>query len=318
MSTLVPAPVAPFQSIGPSHAAARLYSRAHRNLLPRGERLVAVSGRWQHDLLQRTGVRPVVTLCCGASPHAPAEETYEISARTLARLHPGVAPPALLSVIRLPQWRPTDVLRPDAHLVLVADGIEYAGNLGTLVRSADAAGASGVVLTNAAARMTHPKVFGASRGTVLTMPVLEYCDVGDAKRDLTAAGFTAFVADPAAAVDYRNVAYEDARWRSSSAPRAAVSPRSGDDGPDPRVDPMRGCADSLNVAASASILLFDAAARLARSTFVDPSGPAPRLLPSGERPRAQMMPWASDLRKLGGRRGDRTPDIFLVREALYR
>ena len=263
MSTLVPVPVAPLQSIGPSHAAARLYSRARRNLLPRGERLVAVSGRWQHEVLQRTGVRPVVTLCCGASPLVPAEETFETSARTLARLHPGVAPPALLSVVRLPQWRPTDVLRPDAQLVLVADGIEYAGNLGTLVRTADAAGAGGVVLTNAAARVTHPKVFGASRGTVLTMPVLEYRDVGDAKRDLMAAGFTAFVADPAAAVDYRNVGYEHRKvaivvgsegggvaveWRTPDLTRVSI--------------PMRGCADSLNVAASASILLFDAAARI--------------------------------------------------------
>lgn len=263
MSTLVPVPVAPLQPVGPSHPAARLYSRARRNLLPRGERLVAVNGRWQHDLLQRTGIRPVVTLCCGTSPLAPAEAAYEISARTLARLHPGAAPPALLSVVRLRHWRPADVLRPDARLVLVADGIEYAGNLGTLVRTADAVGAGGLALTNAGARVTHPKVFEASRGTVLTMPVVEYRDVGDAKRDLSAAGFTAYVADPAAAVDYRDVGYEHrkvamvvgsegdgvaAEWRAPGLTRVSI--------------PMRGRADSLNVAASASILLFDAAARI--------------------------------------------------------
>jgi TrmH family RNA methyltransferase len=263
VSTLVPSPVAPLQTIGPSHAAARLYSRARRNLLPRGERLVAVSGRWQHDLVRRAGVRPVVTLCCGATPLVPAEATYETSARTLARLHPGAAPPALLSVVRLPQWRPTDVLRPDSRLLLVADGIEYAGNLGTLVRTADAAGAAGAVLTNATARVTHPKVFEASRGTLLTMPVIEYCDVGDAKCDLAAAGFTAYVADPTAAADYRDVGYEHrkvaivvgsegdgvaAQWRTPDLTRVSI--------------PMRGRADSLNVAVSASILLFDAAGRL--------------------------------------------------------
>jgi TrmH family RNA methyltransferase len=257
-----PVPVLPLQPIGPSHEAARLYSRARRNLLPREEHLVAVSGRWQHDLLRRTGVRAVVTLCCGASPLVPAEATYETSARTLARLHPGVAPPALLSVVRLPHWRRTDVLRPDSRLVLVADGIEYAGNLGTLVRTADAAGAAGLLLTHAAARVTHPKVFGASRGTVLTMPMLEYSDVGDARRDLAAAGFTTYVADPAGAVDYRDVGYEHrkvaivvgsegsgvaAEWRTPDLTHVSI--------------PMRGCADSLNVAVSASILLFDAAAR---------------------------------------------------------
>ena len=87
MPTLVPVLPARLQPVGPSHDAARLYSRARRNLLPRSERLVAVSGRWQHDLLLRTGVRPVVTLCCGAASPAPADATYEISERTLARLH---------------------------------------------------------------------------------------------------------------------------------------------------------------------------------------------------------------------------------------
>jgi TrmH family RNA methyltransferase len=230
-------------------------------VLPRRERLVAVSGRWQHELLERAGVRPVLSLCCGAPPFATAEASYEIAPRTLARLHPGAAPPGLLSVVRLPEWRPSDVLRPDTRLVLVADGIEYAGNLGTLIRTADAAGASGVVLTSAAARVTHPKVFEASRGTVLTTPVLE-ADVTDARRALTAGGFTTLVADPAAAVDYREVAYEHRK--------VAIVVGSEGEGVVPAWRcgattvsiPMRGRADSLNVAASASILLFHAASRI--------------------------------------------------------
>ena len=151
--------------------AARLYSRARRNLLPRHERLVAVAGRWQHAHLERLGVEPEVTLRCGDVPYVA---TYEISEKILARLHPGLTAPALLSVVRLPVWTPAEVLRPDARLLLVADGIEYAGNLGTLVRTADAAGADGLVLTNATCRLTHPKVFEASRGTVLTLPTVEY------------------------------------------------------------------------------------------------------------------------------------------------
>jgi tRNA G18 (ribose-2'-O)-methylase SpoU len=263
--TVVPVLPARLQPVGPSHDAARLYSRARRNLLPRAEGLVAVSGRWPHDVLQRTGVRPVVTLCCGAVPLVPADAAYEISERTLARLHPGAAPPALLSVVRLPHTRASDVVGSGARLVLVADGIEYAGNLGTLIRTADAAGADAVVLTNATARVTHPKVFEASRGTVLTMPVLEYGDVGDARRDLAAAGFTAYVADPAAAIDYRDVVYGHGRvaivvgsegegvaaaWRTADLTHISI--------------PMRGRADSLNVAASASILLFDAVSRAGR------------------------------------------------------
>jgi TrmH family RNA methyltransferase len=240
--------------------AARLYSQARRNLLPRHDRLVAVAGRWQHEHLERLGIRPEVTLRCGPISHVDA---VEISAKTLARIHPGLAAPALLSVVRLPHWTPADVLRVDARLVLVADGIEYAGNLGTLVRTADAAGADGLVLTNATCRLTHPKVFEASRGTVLTLPVLTYDTVPDARRDLVRAGFTAYVADPAATHSYLDVEYGGRRlalvvgsegdgvapeWRTPDLTRVSI--------------PMRGQADSLNVAASASVLLFDARARL--------------------------------------------------------
>ena len=260
MSILVPARLLP---IGPGHPAARLYSRARRNLLPRHDRLVAVAGRWQHEHLARLGVRPVVTLGCDSTPIGLADEAYAVSERTLARLHPGLSAPALLSVVRLTDWRIRDVLRPDARLVLVADGIEYAGNLGTLIRTADAAGADGVVLTNATCRLTHPKVFEASRGTVLTMAVLEYDDVATARRNLAAAGFTAYVADPAAAVPYSNVDY--------GAGKVALVVGSEGDGVAPEwrtpdlthvAIPMHGRADSLNVAVSASVLLFDARSRM--------------------------------------------------------
>ena len=262
MSTLSSAPTSTTRQIGPTHDAARLYSRARRNLLPRDQRLVAVAGRWQHDHLQRLGVEPVVTMRCGSVPDT-TRATYEISEKTLARIHPGLSAPAVLSVIRLPEWRPADVLRPDSRLLLVADGIEYAGNLGTLVRTADAAGADGLVLTSAGCRLTHPKVFEASRGTVLTLPVLPYSCVEEARRDLAAAGFTAYVADPAAARPYLDVDYGHQKaaivvgsegegvalgWRTPDLTRVSI--------------PMRGRADSLNVAASASILLFDARARM--------------------------------------------------------
>jgi len=128
---------------------------------------------------------------------ARAGRAYRISERTLARIQPDATSPALLSVVRLPRWDSEHVLGDHARLVLVADGIEYAGNLGTLVRTADACAADALVLTRATARVTHPKVFAASRGTVLTTPVLTFDTVAEARRRLAGAGFTAYVADPA-------------------------------------------------------------------------------------------------------------------------
>ena len=171
--------------VGASHHDVRRYSRARRNLLPRAEHVTAVAGGWAHEVVLRSGSTVDAVLWCpGERPYPALEATaaavartaggaVRISERTLARVHPGLTSPALLSVVRLPRW-PSSRLQTAANgLVLVADGIEYAGNLGTLIRTADACAVDALVLTRGKGRVTHPKAFVASRGTVLTTPVLE-------------------------------------------------------------------------------------------------------------------------------------------------
>ncbi len=264
--------------VGTSHDAVRRYSRARRNALPRADLVTAVSGRWAHQAVLHAGGSVELALWCpgervvpdleelAAAVVARADRAFRVSERTLARLQPDASAPGLLSVVRIPRWRPADVLTAGgltagAGLVLVADGIEYAGNLGTLVRTADACAADALVLTRATARITHPKAFVASRGTVLSTPVLEYDDVASARADLAAAGFTTYVADPGGATSYREAGLgtrPTAVVVGSEGSGVAEEWRTGQT----RVSiPMLGRADSLNVATSAAVLLFEARAR---------------------------------------------------------
>lgn len=252
------------------HPAARRYLLARRNALARDDRVIAVAGLWAHRQALRFAAAVETFLWCpGNHPDlgltqtagevvAVAESSYEISERTLARLHPGAQPPGLLSVVRIPSWTPADLLGGGSGVVLVADGIEYAGNLGSLMRTVDASGADGLVVTNAVARCTHPVVFSASRGTVLTTPILDSWPVSTACRRVESAGFEVIVADPDGAIDYRDVRYGGRRtalvvgaegqgvcteWREAATQRVSIS--------------MQGRADSLNVATAAAVLLFD-------------------------------------------------------------
>jgi RNA methyltransferase, TrmH family len=269
-----PAVLADLQSIGAAHPDVRRYSRARRNLLPRADHVTAVSGGWAHEVVLRSGAAIEVALWCpGGRAHpgleataaqvaARARRTFLVSERVLTRLQPNTHAPALLSLVGLPRWDAATVLTSDARLVLVADGIEYAGNLGTLVRTADACAADALVLTGTTARLTHPKAFAASRGMVLTTPVLGYASVAEARSALAAAGFTAYVADPAGATPYRRAGLGTGRT-------AVVVGSEGDGVSDEWRDgltrvaiPMHGRADSLNVAASAAVLLFEARAAL--------------------------------------------------------
>ena len=148
--------------------------------------------------------------------------------------------------------------------VAVADGMNIPGNLGTLIRTIDACGADALVLTNRRTRLTHPMVFRASQGMLLTVPIVDFDDDRDAVDWLTAEGFDVFLAGTDDAVGYRAVPYQGRRtaivvgserkglspaWESGSFRHIAI--------------PMLGVADSLNVSIAASVLLYEARARKA-------------------------------------------------------
>jgi RNA methyltransferase, TrmH family len=191
-----------------------------------------------------------------------ARSAYEVSAKTYARVSRRRSPSGLASLVHLPAWQAADgVIGGGAvhsgTLVLVADGIEYATNLGALIRVVDASGAQALLLTNRQARIEHPDVFTASRGTVLTTPVIDFGEPQAAAAWLAREGFAVHLALPGASRDFRDRTHGvrptaivvgseghgvSAQWRA--VPHEAVS------------IPMRGRADSLNVAVAAGVLLF--------------------------------------------------------------
>jgi TrmH family RNA methyltransferase len=263
------------QRVGFAHPRIRRLLAVTRNAVPESPRLLVVEGAWAHDILLSTGtpvelflfapdaIRSERARTCAERMAKVAEVSYEISARSLTRLSSRDRPDGLLSLVHLPTWNPaTWPAFGESALVLVADGIEYAGNLGTLIRTADACRASCLVLTNRQVRLTHPRVFAASRGTVLSTPVLEFDTAAEASVWLSRRGVEVFLADPAAVRSYRTCAFADA-------PTAVVVGSEGRGVSDVWYEgnattvsiPMLGLADSLNVAASAAILLYEARAR---------------------------------------------------------
>ncbi len=165
-------------------------------------------------------------------------------------------PQPVLAVAPLPPPRSVAALRPG--LVLVGTGISDPGNLGTMVRTAEAAGASGVVLAGGVDPW-NPKVVRGSAGAVLGVPIVQAEDLAVALAALAARGWRTVGADAAA-----SVTYTDADLAGSCA-LVVGSEAHGIDatvaaGLDVLVRiPMAGEIESLNVAVAASILMFEAA-----------------------------------------------------------
>lgn len=164
-------------------------------------------------------------------------------------------PPGLLAAVPIPApFAPAG----GASFVLILDRIADPGNLGTILRTADAAGLDGVFLTPGTVDPFNDKVVRAGMGAHFHVPMCQ-TDYGALQRQL--AGFTVWVAE---ARD--GVRYDEADWRG----KCAIVIGSEADGPSPEVlalanrrvcIPMPGRAESLNAGVAAGILMFEAARR---------------------------------------------------------
>jgi len=184
-------------------------------------------------------------------------EPFEVDEKSMARMASTDSPPPCLAVFE----RPEPLKKLQGSLVLLLDGLQDPGNLGTLIRSAIAFGVDTVVLTDDSVEPYNPKVIRASAGLVFAVPVLVR------KRSAMTALFDApdwklyATTGQPGATSYRQVDY---------AGRCVVI--LGNEGrgisdalfPDrdllPLTIPMTDAVESLNVAISGSIILAEAAA----------------------------------------------------------
>jgi tRNA G18 (ribose-2'-O)-methylase SpoU len=263
-----------FQPIGVSHPKVRQVVSVQKNSAPNPQKLFIAEGLWAHNLLLQNDVPVDSFFWCPEAAYGDearkrageiaevARNCYQVSEKTLERISERDKPDGLLSLAMLPQWEPEDLRFDRSALVMVADGMEIPGNLGTLIRTADACGADCIVLTNRRTRLTHPKLFRASQGMLLTLPIVEFEQPEDAIAWLRRHRFDVFLADTRDATNYREHRYADRRTAFVLGAERYGIPKAWQQPDFPRIFvPMLGAADSLNVSISAAVLLYEARAQ---------------------------------------------------------
>ncbi len=97
--------------------------------------------------------------------------TVTIPGDLMHSVSPMEAPQGALFLVKAPDLRPPDKLEGSRYLVL--DGLQDPGNVGTILRSADAFGCDGVLLTNHCADPLNPKAVRATMGAIFRTPIWE-------------------------------------------------------------------------------------------------------------------------------------------------
>lgn len=252
---------------GNGHALVRAYIDTTRNR--GGPDALALEGLWAIRRALDAAVTIEAVFVCDAllrgddARHAIEEvkgrggAVLDVAPRVLARLVTRDGPDGLAALARLPPRTLADIDVGPSSRVVVADGFDLPGNLGTIVRCADGAGASGVVQTARGIRVGHPLVVKASMGTVLSTPVVA-AERDEALRWLRASGVRIVAADPGAALSYRDADYRGAVAIVLGNERHGLAPFWRDAADVVVSIPMLGVADSLNVGHAAALLLYEA------------------------------------------------------------
>ncbi len=149
-------------------------------------------------------------------------------------------------------------------LLVVAEAIEKPGNLGTILRSADAAGADAVIVCDRCTDINNPNVVRASTGTIFSVMIVE-CTTEDALSFLRAHDIKVASATP-----HTDMLYSETDMAQSLALVLGTEQHGLSDKWLTNCDlqvkiPMLGKADSLNVASAATILLYEAVRQRSRA-----------------------------------------------------
>jgi TrmH family RNA methyltransferase len=171
---------------------------------------------------------------------------YELAPNVMERVASTESPQPVLAIVAMR----AATLPVDATFVLVADRLADPGNAGTIIRSAEAAGANAVVLTPGSVDPYNPKVVRASAGSLFRVPVVEA--TLDSLHGFRRLGTSS----------HRGDVYTDPVYHGRVALVVGNEAHGLDD--DAAVDqwitiPHAGSAESLNVAMAATVLLFEVA-----------------------------------------------------------
>lgn len=228
------------------------------------EDLVIIEGYPEINAAAQAGLPIEVLFYCaklsapGCRPESVmSRETLPVSAAMFRKIAYREHPDGFLALAR-PRYPALADIRLGAVPLLVAmESVEKPGNLGAVLRSADAAGADAVVVCDPQTDIYNPNVIRASRGAVFTVPVvtcpsaeaiayLGERGIGisaatlEARQIYTAADLTGPLA---IAIGAEHAGLSQA-WLKAAAAQLKI--------------PMRGRVDSLNASVSAAIILFEA------------------------------------------------------------
>ncbi|MBD3247692.1 RNA methyltransferase [Candidatus Falkowbacteria bacterium] len=166
-------------------------------------------------------------------------------------------PDGFLALVKRQETQLFEVKLSKAPLVIVLEGIEKPGNLGAILRTADAAGVDAVILNDSHIDIYNPNAIRSSIGTIFMKQVVEASRVNTIKW-LKKNKIRSFATSKAGKSDYSKANYKKATAFIMGSEHDGLSEAWKKAADDFIKIPMKGSASSLNLSVSTAILVYEA------------------------------------------------------------
>lgn len=193
----------------------------------------------------------------GTLPPLSTHSSYQVSRRVYEKIAYRGGTEGIIAIVRSRSMGLSDLTLPASPLIVVLESVEKPGNLGAILRSADAAGADAVIVCDPLTDLYNPNLIRSSIGAIFSVPCVA-CSSEECIQYLKANGIRILTAQ---LQDSR--LYYDTDMRCGTAlvmgTEATGLSQQWRRAADAHIRiPMLGKLDSLNVSVSAAILLFEA------------------------------------------------------------
>lgn len=198
----------------------------------------------------------VTQRCLEANRAWLCKRPYEVvEEKVFEKLSDTKTPQGVMSVIRQPKYVLKDMLK-EGKLYVVLEDIQDPGNLGTILRTAEGAGVSGIIMTKGCVDIFNPKTIRSTMGSVYRVPFVYVEDIVDAISQIKAAGVNVYAAHLRGEQYYDDIKYGRAAFlignegnglREETAALADTYIKI----------PMSGKVESLNAAVATSVLMYE-------------------------------------------------------------
>ena len=234
------------------------------------DKLVGVEGIWAAGLLLKYDIivhALILDVDAITTPDAfqimeslakIAEEIHLVSHSTYSKISEVGTSAGIFALAKFPIKKLDMINAASSEVIVVLDGLEIPGNIGTIIRSCDGTNTDAIFICNRKTRITHPKILRSSQGSCFKVPIVEE-ESATIIKWLRDNNYRIILTDTDAEHFYYDTNYHGKIAIIMGSERYGISKEWYDIPTEAVKIPMYGDCDSLNVGIAATLMLYEAA-----------------------------------------------------------